>query len=74
MNAKDSLTEKIAQLTGSDPDEVTLPIVASEQEAHGELLDHATHRLESRGYHLRSVRVEDRTWFATYVRRRPGAR
>ena len=74
MSAKDELDDQVAQLAGDDPDEVTLPIRASEGEANGELLDHATSLLEPRGYHLRSVRIENGTWYATYVRRRPGVR
>ena len=74
MDASDKLAQLVAQLTGDDPEEVTLPLRASENGAHGELLDHATSLLEPRGYHLRSVRIDDGTWFATYVRRRPPAR
>lgn len=73
MTAKERLTDLIEQLVVHGPEELTLPIAATDDDTHGGLLDHATGALELQGYQLRSIRISDGTWYATYDRGGPSA-
>ena len=74
MDAGRQLTELIEEFVSHGPGELTLPIVAIDGVGHGDLLDHATGVLEPKGYDLRSVRISNGIWYATYGLTGPPAR